>query len=142
MGKNVLVVDGDIAVLGSVDLALKKMGYGVTPSFSVQRAIALMNRPGWDNFRFDLIVTEFRVRGEDGVKVAREAKRRFAGVAVVMTADKVHDKARGGELDPDNPPEGIDRILFKQFDFSALKDAVVVAITKAAAALDSAKART
>ncbi len=77
--ERILVVDDDEGLLHLLKMRLTAMGFEVTPCTSGQEALAITRREV-----FDLVVTDLRLRGENGLDVTEELLRIHPGLPVVI----------------------------------------------------------
>ncbi|MHB1351490.1 MAG: S16 family serine protease [Desulfobulbaceae bacterium] len=77
----ILVVDDDRIARSNLCHVLAKDGYRVTPAASGEEAVALLERE-----LFDVVVTDLKMAGVDGMAVLDKAKARDAGVEVIMVS--------------------------------------------------------
>jgi two-component system response regulator PilR (NtrC family) len=84
-----LVVDDELSMRDLLDITLRQEGYDVTLADGGESAIRAL-----DATAFDLVVTDLRMRGLDGLAVLRAVKERAPGTAVlVVTAFASTDTA-------------------------------------------------
>ncbi|HYF57076.1 MAG TPA: response regulator [Salinarimonas sp.] len=76
----VLVVDDDAAVREITAATLHDLGYGVVEAGSGPQALAVLD----GERRFDALVVDFAMPGMNGAEVAREARRRRPGLAILF----------------------------------------------------------
>ncbi len=72
MSKKILVIDDDPLVLRSVDKILKREGYSTFLASSAQEALAQAGHQV-----FDLVISDIRMPGKNGVEAIREIRRLF-----------------------------------------------------------------
>jgi two-component system response regulator PilR (NtrC family) len=75
----VLVVDDELSIRDLLEITLRQEGYDVTLADGGESAIRAL-----DEASFDLVVTDLRMRGLDGLAVLRAVKERAPGTAVLM----------------------------------------------------------
>ncbi len=93
MGYRVLIVDDDIDLLNTLVRLLGRFGYTCLTASSGDEGIRLM-----DVESPDLVVTDLRMPGIDGVAVARHAQERTPAIPVVlMTAYHTRETERRAE---------------------------------------------
>lgn len=131
LGK-VLVVDDEKVALRNLEHVLRKDGYDVVTASSGDAAIALLKRD-W----FDVVLTDLRMEGADGMQVLRTCRELAPGTEVVMitgfaTIDSAVDAMREGAFSYIAKPyrldevrrvlaEAIDRVQRRQ-ELSALSE--------------------
>jgi len=109
----ILIVDDDIAALSSLGEALARDGHAVTPAGSGEEAITLGEQQD-----FDVVLTDLRMKGADGLQVLRVIKaRRPETVFIVMTGfasmDTVVDAISAGAYDYISKPFRLDQMRLK-----------------------------
>ena len=109
----ILVVDDDPASLASLGEAMTREGYSVTLASSGEEAIE-----AGKEFEFDVVLTDLRMKGVDGLQVLRRFKAmRPETVLIVMTAfasmDTVVDALAAGAYDYVSKPFRLDQIRLK-----------------------------
>jgi two-component system response regulator PilR (NtrC family) len=75
----ILVVDDERSIRELLDITLRQEGYEVTLADGGEAAIRAL-----DETAFDLVVTDLRMRGIDGLEVLRAVKELAPGTAVLM----------------------------------------------------------
>ena len=75
----ILVVDDERSIRELLDITLRQEGYDVTLADNGEAAIRAL-----DGIAFDVVVTDLRMRGVDGLAVLRAVKERTPGTAVLM----------------------------------------------------------
>ena len=106
----VLVVDDEKVALRNLDHVLRKDGYQVTTASSGDAAIALLKRD-W----FDVVLTDLRMEGADGMQVLRTCRELAPGTEVVMitgfaTVDSAVDAMREGAFSYIAKPYRLDEV--------------------------------
>lgn len=84
----VLVVDDEPDMLENVSRILHRSPYACVKAGSVMEAIGILDRDPPD-----LILTDLRMPGFDGLTVVREARRRLPGVPIILVTAYVTDSA-------------------------------------------------
>jgi two-component system response regulator HydG len=74
-----LVVDDDPAQGEAIREGLERVGYDCEVAESGEKAIEALQRS-----RFDLVLTDLVMRDRDGIEILKEARRRDAGVSVLI----------------------------------------------------------
>jgi DNA-binding NtrC family response regulator len=75
----VLVVDEDPDVLDVVSLAMKVLGYRVTPALKAKIALEML-----ESKHFDLMITELMMEGMDGIALIKESKKICPATRVLL----------------------------------------------------------
>ncbi|MBU0519138.1 response regulator [bacterium] len=109
--KTVLIVDDEDGIRDVVMEMVSEIGYSTCGADSAEAALNLvLNTP------VDLVISDLRMKGMDGIDLARRLRKQFPHLPVaLMTAyecDDVHQMLRNRE---------IDRILFKPFHIDELQ---------------------
>ena len=78
-GGRILVADDDATVLGVVDRALTGAGFTVAMADSGDAAVAMLGDAPWD-----VVVTDFRMPGRDGLEVLRAVKAFDPRIEVIL----------------------------------------------------------
>jgi CheY-like chemotaxis protein len=79
MSKNILVVDDEPRSLKFVSRFLREEGYEVTEANDGAEAIKLI-----DNSQFDLVLSDIRMSGVDGVALALHVRSRTPTIPVIL----------------------------------------------------------
>ena len=117
MTRTVLIVDDEIVMRALVTRTLKRAGYRVREAASAATALVLLHSAP----RPDLILTDVRMPGMNGVDFAMELRRSWAQVPVILMS---------GNAPPDLPPDLAIGFLSKPFDGEALLRAVDLAMKR------------
>src|SRR5262245_52318127 len=75
----ILVVDDELSMREVLEITLRQDGYDVTVAEGGEAALRAL-----DAAAFDLVLTDLRMRGVDGLAVLRAVKERSPGTAVLM----------------------------------------------------------
>ena len=75
----ILVVDDELSMREVLEITLRQEGYDVTVADGGEAALRAL-----DGGAFDLVLTDLRMRGVDGLAVLRAVKERTPGTAVLM----------------------------------------------------------
>ena len=90
---SVLVVDDEVLVRWSIMEALTKAGFDVTAVVSAEAAFSCL-----ENQRFDVIITDLKLPGEDGFAVARRVSALQPSTGIILISayadDVIMDQAR------------------------------------------------
>jgi len=110
-GETVLVVDDEIAVLTVTAQSLRSLGYNVleaTDGTDAQRFVD-------DGTKIDLMLTDVRIPGVDGLQMAKRIARQLPSIKVLVMTGHASQISSGGES-----PEGAVGVLFKPFSMAHL----------------------
>ena len=77
----VLVVDDEELVLKLISTIFSRLGFEVTEAQNGNCAIGLI-----EENPFDLVVTDYKMPGMDGLSLASEIKNRFSSLPVILTS--------------------------------------------------------
>jgi CheY-like chemotaxis protein len=78
--KTILLVDDEPAILTVLELLLNKFGYTVVPKSNAESALFLIR----EGVNVDLIITDYRMPGMNGVEFIRALRRILPSVPVLM----------------------------------------------------------
>jgi two-component system, NtrC family, response regulator AtoC len=109
----ILIVDDDPASLSSLGEAMARDGYQVTPAPKGEAALGLQ-----ETGEYDVVITDLRMQGVDGLQVVRAVKARHPEtVVIVMTAfasmETVVDAIAAGAHDYISKPFRLDQMRLK-----------------------------
>ena len=109
----ILIVDDDSASLSSLGEAMTREGYEVTLAASGEEALRLNGQT-----EFDVVITDLRMQGIDGLQVVRTVKQSHPEtVLIVMTGfasmDTVVDAMSAGAYDYISKPFRLDQMRLK-----------------------------
>ena len=90
----ILVVDDDPAVLEYASGVLEECGYAVLAACDGASALVILRSGG----RIDLLFTDLKMPGFDGIELARRAGAQVPGLKVLFTTGYSIDPALGGDL--------------------------------------------
>ncbi|MFC1532350.1 sigma-54-dependent transcriptional regulator [Thermodesulfobacteriota bacterium] len=97
--QNILVVDDDRSMREFLEILLIKEGYQVSLADSGEKGCEILN-----NHQFDLVITDIRMKGVNGIEVLKKAKQISPETMVVMisafaTADTAVEAMKEGAYD-------------------------------------------
>ena len=121
MNPRILVVDDEPAVLLFTSTVLGRANFDVATAASAEEALERMEREA-----FDLIVTDFRMRGESGEAVVLSARGRNPENRVIMMTGWAHELPEWVKAGP-----AAVRIITKPFSIADLRRAVSEALEAA-----------
>lgn len=95
----ILVVDDERSMREFLEILLTKEGYDVSVAFNGEEACQLLERA-----KFDLVITDIRMKGIDGIDVLKKAKEINPQILVIMisafaTAETAVEAMKGGAYD-------------------------------------------
>ena len=110
----ILIVEDDEAMREFLCQAISRFGYYVE---AVEDGTEALRRV--EESHFDLLLTDIRMPGLDGIELARQARRRYPGLSVLLVTAYLQDALGAPELDE----AGIG-VLSKPFNLDELIDRV------------------
>lgn len=121
MSSKILVIDDETCILKMMTLVLEGAGYETATAPSGRDALEVYG----NGAQFDLVITDFRMPGMNGVDVLNEIKQRDPSAKVLMVSgvggiDTALESINQGAID----------FLRKPFSPEALRDAVRVALER------------
>lgn len=78
----ILIVDDEKIALRNLEHIMKKEGYGVVTTQSGSQAIKMIERSGEDEF--DVVLTDLKMPGVDGMEVLAQSRRLYPETEVIM----------------------------------------------------------
>ena len=78
-GKRIMVIDDEKIVGDMAKLSLEQEGYAVETFLNAEPALARLQEQ-----TFDVVVTDYKMKGIDGMEVLRTVKRQYPGTKVIM----------------------------------------------------------
>lgn len=111
--KKILFVDDETIILKSFCVALKHLGYIPRAASSGEQAMTMLQ----SEF-YDVVVTDLRMPGIDGIQVLKEAKRKYPEVIVIVLTgygdiNTAIDSLRLGADDYLHKPCDIEELVFR-----------------------------
>ena len=80
MGKSKIMVIDDEKIVGDMaKMSLEQEGYDVETFLNAEPALVRMQEK-----QFDVVVTDYKMKGIDGMEVLRTVKRDYPGTSVIM----------------------------------------------------------
>lgn len=127
MAARVLVVDDELNIRTALAKILQKAGYEVSAADSGDQALSLLQEG-----TFDLVITDLKMVGADGMEVVRAVKQRQPGTEVVLltaygTIESAVEAMRIGAYDylpKPVDPERVVHIAAKAVEHKALREEV------------------
>lgn len=111
---SILIVDDEPLITWSLGQAFERIGYSVTLAESAEEAGERMSRKG-----FDVVLTDFRMKGLTGVDLLKKVKADSPGVKVVLMT------AYSSEVDRNEALRvGADGFIRKPFNLNDVLGAV------------------
>ncbi|MFC1674882.1 response regulator [Candidatus Omnitrophota bacterium] len=100
MTRNILVIDDDELILGTLKRLLRGEGYGVSTAQSGQEAIEKIK-----NVNYNLIITDIRMPGLDGVETIKQIRKSLSELGkdhipelVITGYDSEDNRQKTGDL--------------------------------------------
>lgn len=78
--KTILLVDNELHMLEILEETLKAIGYRVIPRHDAESALSVL----WEGTDIDLVITDYRMPGMNGVEFLAILKKSFPSVPVIM----------------------------------------------------------
>ena len=109
----ILVVDDEISIIEVLKALLKREGYSVKTASSADEAMAALEKE-----RFDLMISDIRMRPVDGIELLRLAREVQAHLAVIMmtayaAVETAVEAMRSGAFDYICKPFKVDELMLK-----------------------------
>ncbi len=79
MGNRIMVIDDEKVVVDMTKMALTHYGYVVESFLNGESALARLKEE-----KFDVIITDFKMKGIDGMEVLRTVKEQYPQTKVIM----------------------------------------------------------
>lgn len=114
MTRKILLVDDEPDLLANCERLLRPLGHGCLTAHTGLDAITLIDREAPD-----LVVSDLRLPGADGLAVARHARAHVPPIPVLLISAEDSDTARIGAAEI-----GVSAFLTKPFANAELRDAV------------------
>jgi len=110
---NILIVDNEKRMCHVLKVALESDGYTTDLAFDGEDAIAKLNKG-----TFDIVITDLKMPGKDGMDVLKYAKSKFTNIEIIMitayaTAQTAVEAMRQGAYDYLIKPFEIDELKLK-----------------------------
>lgn len=105
--KRILYIDDDETFGYLVKRVCESRGHRVVTCTSHDKALATLAQ---DPAGFDLVITDYRMPGTDGIEVARRVRKAHPGLKCVLISGLVNE-----QLSRDAAAAGIARVLHKPF---------------------------
>jgi PAS domain S-box-containing protein len=109
--KNILVVDDEDAYRGLVQRFLQSLDYACEVASDAFEALSWLHQK-----TFELVITDLRMPGQDGVELAREALREYPHLAVMIMTGHASDYSYS-----DIVKAGVSDFITKPFEVGELK---------------------
>lgn len=105
--KRILYIDDDDIFAALVKIACEKKGHAITVCLDSREALAALERTpdAWD-----LVITDHRMPGPDGLEIARVIRDRHAGLPCVMVSSLITEQLTTAAAEA-----GVRRLLHKPF---------------------------
>ena len=117
---HILIVDDDCLICQQLDQLFTQEGYRVTAASSAERALQLLQERD-----IDLVVTDIRLPGVDGVELTKRIVERWGGVPIIIMTGyaEIEDAVRVLKM-------GASDYIVKPFGVAAIEKSVRVALEK------------
>jgi two-component system, cell cycle response regulator CpdR len=117
---NILIVEDDAAIRTLAARALETAGHMVAVAEDGEHGYARIDAA---QGRFDLIVSDIRMPGMDGIEMAKAAASRFPGLRILLITGYADQRERAAELDGI-----IIDVVQKPFTLAEIRDRVARAL--------------
>lgn len=117
---NILIVEDDEAVRTLAARALETAGHIVAVAEDGEHGFARIDAA---QGRFDLVVSDIRMPGMDGIEMAKAAASRFPGLRILLVTGYADQRERAAELDGI-----IIDVVQKPFTLAEIRDRVARAL--------------
>jgi CheY-like chemotaxis protein len=117
---SILIVEDDEAVRTLAARALETAGHVVAVAEDGERGYAAIDAA---QGRFDLVVSDIRMPGMDGIEMAKAAVRRFPGLRVLLVTGYADQRERAADLNG-----VVVDIVQKPFTLAEIRDRVARAL--------------
>jgi two-component system cell cycle response regulator CpdR len=124
---HLLIVEDDPSVRTLAARALESAGHQVTLAEDGEEGLAKIGESGR---RLDLVVSDIRMPGIDGIEMARSAAQRFPHLRILLMTGYADQRERAAELSGT-----VLGVLQKPFTLAEIRDRVAVALTEASVAV-------
>ena len=111
--RGILIVDDEAPLIGMLARLLESEGHRVTACTAGADALAQ-----FDPAAHDVVITDLGMADVNGLELAATLQARSPATPVILAT------GWGNELDPDNPPPGVSKILAKPYRLSVVIDAI------------------
>jgi two-component system cell cycle response regulator CpdR len=115
-----LVVEDDESVRTLAARALERAGHSVALAEDGEQGLAKIVAAGG---RFDLIVSDIRMPGMDGIEMAKAASQRFPGLRILLVTGYADQRERAADLNG-----VVIDVLPKPFTLTEIRDRVANAL--------------
>jgi two-component system, cell cycle response regulator CpdR len=122
---HLLIVEDDPSVRTLAARALESAGHQVTLAEDGEEGLAKIGESGR---RLDLVVSDIRMPGIDGIEMARSAAQRFPHLRILLMTGYADQRERAAELSGT-----VLGVLQKPFTLAEIRDRVAVALAEASA---------
>jgi two-component system cell cycle response regulator CpdR len=122
---HLLIVEDDPSVRALAARALESAGHQVTLAEDGEEGLAKIGEAGR---RLDLVVSDIRMPGIDGIEMARSAAQRFPHLRILLMTGYADQRERAAELSGT-----VLGVLQKPFTLAEIRDRVAVALAEASA---------
>lgn len=111
----ILVVDDEPTVCKAIKMLLEHDGHTVQTADSGEAALAMFEQD-----KFDLIITDYKMQGMKGVELAALIKERQPHLPIIMVTAFADEFNTYGK-----PSEGVDLVISKPFSQNVLREAIL-----------------
>jgi DNA-binding NtrC family response regulator len=117
----ILVVDDEELMGNYIEEVLQRTGYEHVAFTEPEKALEFL---AWNADRIDLIISDIKMPGMNGIALAREAERTKAGIPVILLSAYTVDSMDAGEAAPPNVRAILEKPLLKTDLLRTIEEAI------------------
>ena len=121
----ILIVEDDNSVRMLAARALETAGHAISVAEDGERGFARISEAAGG---FDLVVSDIRMPGMDGIEMAKAAARRFPGLRILLVTGYADQRERAADLNG-----VVVDVLLKPFTLAEIRERVARALSDATA---------
>jgi DNA-binding NtrC family response regulator len=123
---HILIVEDDESVRTLAARALEQAGHRVAVAEDGEHGLSKISEAAG---RFDLVISDIRMPGMDGIEMAKAAARRFPGLRILLVTGYADQRERAADLDG-----VVIDVLMKPFTLAEIRAGAARALTRPVAA--------
>jgi DNA-binding NtrC family response regulator len=117
----ILVVDDEELMGNYIEEVLQRTGYEHVAFTEPEKALEFL---AWNADRIDLIISDIKMPGMNGIALAREAERTKAGIPVILLSAYTVDSMDVGEAPPPNVRAILEKPLLRTDLLRTIEEAI------------------